>query len=212
MDRLRLDDDFAGAVRAAAELVSAGGIVLFPTETFYGLATNPADELALQRLSSIKDRSATKPVPMIAANKEAALRLGPIPPVIARLCDAFWPGPLTVAIEPLASWSPILLGGGKSLGVRVSSHPFASALALAAGGLITSTSANPSSKPAPESVHAVDVILAGQVDMIIDAGTLQGGVPSTVVFARGADIVILRAGAISEADIARVHGHPLVVT
>ena len=209
--RMAYDRDFAGTVEAAAELVKAGGVVIFPTETFYGIAANPADPLALQRLASIKDRSAAKPVPMIAADSADCQRLGTIAPQLQRLCDAFWPGPLTIAIPPAAHWSPILLGTGKTLGVRVSSHPFARALARAAGGLITSTSANPAAKPPADSVQAIDVILADQVDLIVDGGTLREGKPSTVVYAHGDDVVILRDGSITHEQIEQVLGRAPII-
>ena len=116
-----------------------------------------------------------------------------------------------MALEPYASWPTPLLGGGKTLGVRVSSHPVAQMLAQEVGGLITSTSANPASKQPPMSITALDPLLASQVDLVLDAGTLTGGLPSTVIFSRGNDIVLVRPGAISEDQLTRVVGHSLVI-
>ena len=209
--RVRIEDNPIVAVRTAADVMRRGGIVIFPTETYYGIGTDPANEEAVKRLCAIKDRSATKPVPLIAANFTACERLAPIPEIFKPLCAAFWPGPLTIALEPYASWPTPLLGGGKTLGVRVSSHPIAQELAREVGGLITSTSANPASKQPPTALTALDPLLASQVDLVLDAGTLAGGLPSTVIFSRGKDIVLVRPGAITEDQLIRVVGHNLVI-
>jgi L-threonylcarbamoyladenylate synthase len=201
----------AATLQAAADVIRRGGIVVFPTETFYGLAVDPASDVALQRLATLKDRAGTKPIPVIAASRAECARLAPMPEVLVPLCQMFWPGPLTVALEPYASWPLALLGGGKTLGVRVSSHPVAQELAAAAGGLITSTSANPNGKPPADRIAALDPLIASQVDLIIDAGALTGGLASTVVFARGDEVVLLRPGAITDKDLQRVLGRAPVL-
>lgn len=194
------------AIAVAAAAIRAGGVVVFPTETFYGLAVDPTNAKALERLAAIKDRESQKPIPLIAADVQAAQRLGQVPPALAALCERFWPGPLTVALEPSQACSPRLLGQGTTVGVRVSSNPVAQALATAVGGLITSTSANLAGRRPVARLSDLDPALAPLVDVVVDGGTLTGGLASTVVCAQGDNVVVLRPGAINAGDLQQVLG------
>ena len=181
----------------AAAIVRDGGIVAYPTDTLYGLAANPASAVAMAQLYRIKGRPVDLAIPLIASGLgqlEAAG--GVLDPASRRLAAAFWPGPLTLVIP---AWPPLdarVHAGRGTVAVRVPDHPVACLLADACGWPITSTSANRSGDPAAKDPDAVRVALGGLLDGLIDAGPSPGGEPSTIVDARGAVPMLLRAGAV----------------
>lgn len=167
----------------AAAVIRAGGVVAYPTETFYGLGADPRSAKGVAAVFAAKGRAAGEALPLIAADVAAVERLlGKLSPLAARLVSRFWPGPLTLVV-PLR---PGILAEGVSAGrdtiaVRVSDHPVARALADAAGGLITSTSANRSGEPPAVDAASVASTLGERIDLIIDAGAAEGLAPSTLV-------------------------------
>lgn len=206
---VRLKADGRRAVlRAAAAAFERHGLVVFPTETFYGLAVKATDDEAIRRLVLLKAREATKPIPVIAASRADVERIGPVPAALEQVVRAFWPGPLTVAITPAGNWPEALLGSGRDIGVRVCGHTLARELAALAGGVITATSANLGGRPAAARTDELDPELVRQVDLVIDAGPCQGGLPSTVVAvtASGA-LEVRRPGAVAASELARLVGY-----
>jgi L-threonylcarbamoyladenylate synthase len=195
------------AIAAAALVLHRGGLVIFPTETFYGLAAAPELEAAVATLVRLKARD-LKAIPLIAGSSAAALRLGPIDAALAPAWRALWPGPLTVVLTPTLPLPAAILGDTGTVGVRVSAHPLARALAAAAGGLVTSTSANLKGQPAAQSVAALDPKLVAEVDLVLDAGACPGGAPSTVLGLRQGRPAIFRSGAISTHVLASLLGTP----
>ena len=183
-----------------------GGIVIFPTETFYGIAVDPHDRAAVGRLVALKSRLPHKPIALIARDRDACAQIARMPQVLAPLCAAFWPGPLTLVLEPRdpSLWSQAIVGEHKTLGVRVSSHRVASALAAACGGVVTATSANFATVAAVTDCRALDPALVEQVDVVLDGGVLAGGLASTVLHMEGGQVKILRPGAITLAQIENV--------
>jgi len=124
------------AIARAAEVLRKGLLVVYPTETFYGLACNPRDPAAVERLFEAKGRPDRMALPLIAGNREAVLLCArDIPTAAHRLMAAFWPGPLTLVLPAADDLPRRLLGGGHTVGVRVSSHPIAAALAVSSHGL-----------------------------------------------------------------------------
>jgi L-threonylcarbamoyladenylate synthase len=186
----------------AAALVAAGGLVAFPTETFYGLAVRAGDPRAIERLIAAKGREPGKPVPLIVADADDAARLFELPGDLARLAARFWPGPLTLAARPRHPLHPALLAPDGTAGVRVSSHDWARRLAAAAGGLITATSANLAGGAPQVRADRLDSQLVARLDAVLDGGETKGGAPSTVVaLAPDGGFVVLRAGALTEAEL-----------
>jgi len=199
-------------VEAARPIFSNGGLIVYPTETFYGLGTSAMSEKAVTALMSAKGRDSHKPIPIIAAERSAVEAIATIPLALVRLADAFWPGPLTLAVTPLMEFPAAIAAGSSTIGVRVSSDPLARALAEAAGGFLTATSANPSGRPPVNDVHKLDPTLVNHVSLIIDTGFTPGGKPSTVVMERNGRIAVVRTGAISVAQLSAVLGYePTVV-
>ncbi len=205
--RLIVGSDTLDAVLAAArEVLADGGAVVFPTETYYGLAVRPDDDEAVAHLAAIKGRASAKPIPLIAGSRADAERVGAIPPALEPLVRHFWPGPLTVALEPVAAWPRPIVGDVGTVGVRVPGHDLARMLGCVAGGLITATSANRAGEPPPRSPDQLTLELADAVRLVIDAGLSSGGMPSTVVAARGDEVVVLRQGRVTVRALTRVLG------
>ena len=190
--------DFQVAIHMAADALLAGGVVAYPTETFYGLAVDIRNEAAIRRLFSIKKRSATRPVLILIVCVEVLDQyVGSIPPIARRLMDAFWPGDLTLVFEAGQRVSPLLTGGSGKIGIRLSSHPVATALARAIEGSISGTSANLSGQPACSNAHEVLNCLGSGIDLILDAGETAGRVGSTVLDVTVQPLRVLREGVVT---------------
>ena len=201
-------DGRQAVLSAAAQAFENHGLVIFPTETFYGLAAAATDLDALRKVVALKAREASKPIPLIAAGRSDVERIGPVPPVLDALINAFWPGPLTIAIPPTGVWPRVLLGSGRDVGVRVSGCALAGEIAALAGGLITATSANFGGHPAAARPDELHQDLIRQVDVIIDAGPCAGGLPSTVVaVTANGGVEVRRPGAVATSEVARLIGY-----
>ncbi len=187
----------------AVKVLRAGGIIAYPTETFYGLAVDAANPLALKRLIDLKGRPEGKAIPLIAGDLitlKSMIR-GEIPPAGKKLIKAFWPGPLTLIFHASDAVNPLITGGSKTIGLRISDYPLCKRLLQAFGAPITSTSANPAGRPPARDAAEVKKYFASPIDLIIDGGRTQGGLASTVVDVRGDKPVILREGLLKAAYI-----------
>jgi L-threonylcarbamoyladenylate synthase len=176
-------------------VVRGGGVIVFPTDTLYGLACDPANEGAVERVFALKGRAAREALPLIVAGLAEAARFGRLTPLARRLAAAFWPGALTLVVEDGGLVAPSVHAGTGSVAMRVPANVVARALAAAAGGAVTSTSANRSGLPAPSTAGEAER-LAGQVDGVLDGGPARGGPPSTIVDARGAAPSLVREGVV----------------
>ena len=181
---------------AAVHLLRAGGVVILPTDTVYGIAAHPACPSAVARICTIKGRPTGKPIALLASDADAVAAFGAtFPPAAQRLAAAYWPGALTL----------VLPCGSRYEGFRVPDHDATRALLAACGGTLRVTSANLSgAMPATSAVEALkDVGL--DADLVIDGGTSPGGVPSTVVkIEPDGSVAVIREGAIPADDIRRV--------
>jgi L-threonylcarbamoyladenylate synthase len=186
--------DFAFAARWVAD----DGLVIYPTDTLYGIAANPLSTRAVEALFALKGRDATAALPLIAASLADVERsCGELPPTARILARHFWPGPLSLILDAPASVAPAVHAGQGTVAVRVPNHPVARAFAEACGALITATSANRSGDPpVPAADDLAPALLNGAV-IVIDAGRSPGGEPSTIVDARGDAPLLVRAGAIA---------------
>jgi L-threonylcarbamoyladenylate synthase len=178
----------------AAEALRRGEIIAYPTETFYGLAVNALDELALARLRQLKGRG-EKAISVLVLGNEMIERLCRHVPATARkLMARHWPGPLTIAL-PARRGVPAPLVQDGCVAIRESPHPTARALVEAFGGPITATSANPAGEPPAATPEAVEEAFDGRC-RVLHGGTTPGGAPSTLVRVRGNRVEILRKGAL----------------
>ncbi len=189
----------------AARIVREGGVVIVPTETFYALAADPFRIEAVQRIYEIKGRSESKPLPLIAADMETVLSAvaEPDPPTLS-LMEAFWPGSLTILLEPACPVNSFIVGPTGKIGVRLPPDSPARTLASLAGGWITATSANLSGDPNPSDISMIAESVIRAVDMVINLGTTPGGLPTTVVEPIGGSFRIVRPGAVPE-NVIRKH-------
>lgn len=182
----------------ACEILRAGGVVAYPTETYYGLAVDPFNPAALARLFALKGRSPDKPVLLIIDNSSQLSGLvSEIPPVFTIPMQQFWPGPLTLVFPGAVSLPEMLTGYRGTIGVRVSSHPVARELVRAFGLPVTATSANLSGYPPAITAGGVREQLGGKVDAVIDGGETPGGLGSTLLDCCEGKLRLLRDGAIS---------------
>ncbi|HOC17014.1 MAG TPA: L-threonylcarbamoyladenylate synthase [Vicinamibacterales bacterium] len=180
----------------AAAVVRQGGVVVFPTDTLYGLAADPCDARAVDKVFAVKGRAGREPLPLIVAGLEEAETIARMTTLARRLAAVFWPGPLTLVVDDRGIVAPAAHAGTGTIGMRVPASPVAAGLARLAGGVVTSTSANRSGAPAPVSAAQAWDGLGEAVDGLLDGGPAPGGRPSTIVDARGERPVMLRAGAI----------------
>jgi L-threonylcarbamoyladenylate synthase len=184
------------AISAAIETLRSGGVVAFPTDTLYGLAVDPRNDRAIDRLFTLKGRDARVAVPLIAADFDQAKLAGDFGPRESRLARAFWPGPLSIVIPPSAAIARAALGSEQTVAIRVPAHPVARQLAAAFGFCVTATSANPTGAAPATSADEVARTLPS-VDLLLDGGNAPGGAPSTLVGFTADGPVLLRAGAVA---------------
>jgi len=186
-------DDLVPAVSA----LDKGGVVAFPTETFYGLAVDPRSAVAVKKVFELKRRAPDQPLPLIACDIDQVVsHVGTLTPLAARLAARGWPGPLTLIIPASQHLCvDVHLSTGK-VAVRVPADAVAQALARSAGRAITSTSANISGDPPAATPDLVVASFASGIDVLIDSGPTPAGLPSTIVDATGDAPVLVRAGAI----------------
>jgi L-threonylcarbamoyladenylate synthase len=191
-----------GTIEEAVQALRAGELVVYPTETFYGIAADPFSAAALKRLFAVKGREAAKRVAMIAADARSAFSLArEVPPIAQRLADCFWPGPLTLVLPAASGIAPELVGAGGGVGVRVSPHPTARALAAELGRPITATSANLAGQSPSKTLAEAKEAFGAKVKVYLEGGTLGASLPSTVVEVVEAEWRIVREGAVSERQI-----------
>lgn len=188
--------DDPDAVARSAAVLRAGGTVIVPTDTVYGLAALPSVAGATDELFALKDRSGGQPLAVLVADVGQVMTLvEPPSDTVAQWMATLWPGPLTLVLERCAEARDLALGGDDdTIGVRLPDHDFVRALAAEVGPIAT-TSANRSGEPTPIDARAAAAALTGPVDLVVDGGP-AGTVASTVVDATGATPTILRAGAI----------------
>ena len=180
----------------AAEVLRGGGLVVYPTETFYGLGALLASAQAVARLALAKLRPEGKPLPLVAADLAMARTVAAaFPPLAERLAARFWPGPLTLVVPAAPGLPPEVTGDG-TVGVRVPGSALARDLSRLAGGPLTSTSANLSGGPPVTRPGDLDPGLLSRVEAVLDGGTVPGGLPSTVVALEAGGPRLLRPGAV----------------
>jgi L-threonylcarbamoyladenylate synthase len=190
------------AMVLAAEVLQAGGVVVYPTETLYGLGVNAWSVKGLARVRAIKQREEARPILVLVHDEQALAGLTDGVPEAARVLMArFWPGPMTIVFPAAAHLPAELTSGRQSIGVRISSSPLCRRLTELCGYPITSTSANISGSPAPNSAADIERALGPGVDMYLDGGMLSAGLPSTVVDVTGSRPRVVREGAIPVAEI-----------
>ncbi len=184
-------------IAEAAAAIAAGHLVAFPTETVYGLGANALDAAAVARIFAAKQRPSTDPLIVHLAVASQLERVTvDVPPVVERLAERFWPGPLTLVLRRGPHVPPNVSAGRDTVAVRVPAHPIAHALLAACDLPIAAPSANLFSRPSPTTAQHVYADLAGRVDIILDGGPTPIGLESTVVDLTQTPPALLRPGGV----------------
>ena len=203
---IRAADD--EAIAEAANRLSTGGLVAFPTETVYGLGADATSDAAVAALFAAKERPAFNPLIVHVADSGTAEQFADFDDRTRRLGEAFWPGALTI-VRPRraeAGLSQLVGAGLETVAVRVPAHPVAHDLMIAADRPIAAPSANRSGHVSPTTAAHVGASLGGRIDMIIDGGACRVGIESTVVDLTNPDAALLRPGGIAVEEIEAVIG------
>jgi L-threonylcarbamoyladenylate synthase len=200
----------AEIIARAADILRRGGLVAFPTETVYGLGANALDATAVARIFEAKARPAWNPViAHVNSVADARALVTRWPEFATQLATAFWPGPLTLVL-PKADLVPDIVSAGlPAVAIRVPAHPVARALIGAAGFPVAAPSANRFTELSPTTAAHVEASMGSRVEMILDGGSSDVGIESTVVDLTGACPVVLRPGVISQRMIAEIVGVPV---
>ena len=193
-------------LQRAVEVLRRGGLVVYPTDTVYGLGADATNEKAVEKLFEAKKRRLDQSIPLlIASPSDLAQVTDEVPDVAQRLITAFWPGGLTIVLPKAPNFHSAAVVGG-TVGVRVPDHPVPRELVRQLGAPITGTSANVSGGPEPLTADDARSQLGDAVDLVIDGGCCPGGTPSTVVDCTVAPPRIVREGAISREELVRAAG------
>ena len=189
-------------VEEAAEVIQRGGVVVFPTQCLYGLGADAMNPNAVERIIDIKQRPQDNPIlVLIHSKKQLEMLVEEIPPNADAIMEGFWPGKVTLVFEARDILPGLLTAQTGKIGVRLPGHPVAAAIVQQIKSPVTGTSANVSGRPGCNSLTDMDPQITGQVDLVLDAGTLQGGVGSTVVDVTGEPPRILREGQVTANQI-----------
>ena len=191
---------YRGKCSPALDVITRGGLLIYPTETLYALGADALNPAAVMRLAEVKGREPGKPLPLIIGSLE---QLGLVTSQkhsdIFTLARSFWPGPLSVLVQARQELSGLLCDAGGYVALRVTSHPLARELCLQSGVPLVATSANPGGKPPAALPDQLDPDLAAAVDCVLTQKPWPaGGPPSTVVQITGPDrLRVLREGAVT---------------
>jgi L-threonylcarbamoyladenylate synthase len=184
-------------VRALAR----GKLVVFPTETLYGLGADARSDVAVELLVAVRGREPGKPILVLVRDVAMAETIAAeVPEGARRLAARFWPGPLTLVLRARPGLSAALTAGSGTIGVRAPGHPTAAAIVDGLGGPVTAPSANPPGAAPPRRLDEARAYFGDGVDVYVDGGELPGGA-STVASVEGDEVRVLRAGAVSEAAL-----------
>lgn len=186
----------------AVDTVKSGGVIAFPTDTFYALGVDAMNELAIRKAFEIKRRPATTPMPVLISEiPQAETFTSCFNAELRALAERFWPGALTIVVEANEDVPDVLMGGFGTVGLRIPDHGLARRLITEAGCGITGTSANISGEPPTKDWRVVDEAIGIELDAIVIGECGDESVASTVVQVFGGSIRILRKGPISAAEI-----------
>jgi len=184
------------------EVIRSGGVVVYPTDTLYGLGADPKNPAALRKLFTLKNRQADQPI-LLLINDPGMVRdwAAEVSSQAGDMTRKFWPGPLTLVFKAKADVLPELTAGTGTIGLRVPGSELCRRLLAFLGTALTGTSANLSGGPNPLTAAEAAALFGNRVDLVLDGGSAVGGRPSTVVDVSGDRTRVIREGTIPSRDI-----------
>jgi L-threonylcarbamoyladenylate synthase len=194
------------ALDIAVQALKTGELVVYPTDTLYGLGALAGDDMAVRALFAAKGRPPSQALPLLIADSKMAAWIAEETPVAHMLMAAFWPGPLTIVMRKKATFHSLALAGGDTIALRVPDHDFARDMIGAVGEPVIGTSANRSGGRGPASAAEAAFALGDMVAVVIDGGRLQGTASTVIDITQEGGPVILRAGAVRKEEIEEVLG------
>ncbi len=203
--KVTLDLPEESVISAAADVIRNGGVIVYPTETLYGIGADARNALAVRKVIAAKRRQDAKPILVLVDSVEMLQTLvAEIPETAFALMKRFWPGPLTIVFKAAGNVPEEITQGSGTIGIRISAHKFCIVLLRTCACPITSTSANVSGEPVHRTVPDIRRALDTCVDLYIDAGTLPESKPSTVISVVDDPPKLIREGVISFEDVQTV--------
>jgi L-threonylcarbamoyladenylate synthase len=185
-----------------ARIICSGGVVVFPTTSLYGLAADASNPVAVEKVFTIKQRPLNKPILILVPDiRDIQYLVQDIPLAAQRIMTALWPGNLTLIFKAGNGLLPILTAGTGKIGIRLPIHPVTRLLVHAAGRPITATSANISCQIGCSRIADLDPTISSAVDLILNAGPLEGGTGSTILDVSEDPPILLREGSIPQSRI-----------
>lgn len=179
------------------DIFKGGGMIAYPTETFYGIGVDPFNKSAVNKLFQLKGRSPDKPISILIKDKKMLLEVVEDIPLSAKiLIKRFWPGPLTIIFNAKKTIPSVITGNTGKIGVRISSNQITQKLLEEIDSPITTTSANPSGKKSPVTADEVVGYFGDKIDLILDGGLLSGKLGSTIVDTTEEELKVIREGEI----------------
>lgn len=192
-------------IEQAVKTLNSGGVIGFPTETYYGLGVDPYNEKALKKLFHLKGREKNKPIILLVNELTQLLQFAEkIPDIYKPLIDNFWPGPLTLVFKAKRTVSTLLTGGTGTIGMRISPNVVAQTLITQLKKPLTATSANISGKDPAKTEEQIIEYFGKSVDFVLSGGETKAGLCSTVVGLKEGKIKIIREGAIPLNEIQKI--------
>lgn len=199
---IRVDPREPSAPRSAIEIIRSGGLIVYPTDTVYGLGADALDQGAVAKVFGVKGRPGEDPLPVLIADEAQVDALAvEVPDAARRLFARFWPGALTVVLRRSLAVPAIVSAGRMTIALRVPDVPVVRALIREAGRPLTGTSANPHGMVPPTTAIQAATMLGDRVDLYLDGGSTPGPIPSTVVDVTADPPQVVRLGVVSEAAI-----------
>ena len=189
-------------IRDIARVLAGNGVIVYPTDTFYGLGAKCFSQKALHRIFEIKKRPGFKGLPVLVSDLEMAKGMtAGLPPVFYALASRFWPGPLTIVLKAASHLPAELVGPGRTIGIRLPAVPWLQALIRETGVALVTTSANISGEGEIVSAQEVIRVFKGKVDLIVDGGQTPGSKPSTVIDLTGEKPILIREGVLGRKEL-----------
>ncbi|MBM2802539.1 MAG: sua5/yciO/yrdC/ywlC family protein [Deltaproteobacteria bacterium] len=197
----------------ALAALNRGDVIVFPTETLYGLGADALNFTAVEKVFQLKGRDPHNPFPVLVSDRAMLDSLvTEIPPLAEKLMAYFWPGPLTLVLPARADIPRPLVNATGGIGVRISGQPIATEIVRILGRPLTATSANPSGQAGARTVAQAIAYFSGKIDIFVNGGELTSLTGSTVAEVTANKLKIIRAGDIAKRELEKVTGKGVVVT